>query len=445
MPFLDCSHPDSKAFGKVCPHLLTGEEDEYKQYFTGAGLTYSLICLPCAEHIQDVVSDLQTVCALCFKNIAENGFWVGIGGQPEILREPSDLIFQNRIVKVPGLAPDTLKEIQPLPCTSQSIWISVTTAGHLLQINLDSQSIVTLTTLEPSEVDLTKPVSLCFAPDGDFMAITNTLGTTGVVLDLASGRRTFQLQRGNYHSDVSPFPIAFFKHQSKTLLVHAIDWNKLHITDPATGTLLTPREFPSYDQGQRPQHYLDYFHGRLSISADQAWIVDDGWMWHPVGKIRSWSLNKWLEENIWESEHGQSEKRFSYRAYFWGGPMCWVDEHTLAVWGYGEDDEWLIPAVCLYDVISGSRVRWFAGPEVQSQKQKRLADFGGGLVFDRYLFAYSAKYGISVWDVAKGACLLVDETFFPIRYHAGTQEFLSFNSDGAFQLSRLIKSSKMSA
>jgi len=442
MPVLSCPHQEAHVFKQVCSHLLETRDTDYKQYFSGVGLTYHLVCFSCAQQIQDIATGLCTICELCFKEIEDDGYWDGIIGQPEVLHEPSDLAFVHHIVSIPDFTHDNLMEIQPLPHTANNTWIGLTTDGALFQVDLDKQKAITLTHLLPSELDLKQPVSLCIAPDGSLAALTNTLGKNGIVLELDSGRRTMQLQRDDYHSDVSPFPVAFFVHKGRLLLIHATAWNRLDISDPNTGILLTHREPTSYRRGeQRPQHYLDYFHGRLIVSPTHEWVADDGWVWHPVGCITSWSLYQWVEENLWESEDGKSKKSLCWRDYFWGGPFCWVDNHTLAIWGYGRDDEWLIPAVRLVDVISGDELRWFAGPEVAPKGRtwrEKLANFKGDLIFDRYLFACSGQYGVSVWDIVKGTCLLQDDTFLPIGYHQGIREFLSLLPDGTFQLTRLM-------
>jgi hypothetical protein len=132
-----------------------------------------------------------------------------------------------------------------------------------------------------------------------------------------------------------------------------------------------------------------------------------------------------MEDNPWESEDGPSKRRLSYRGCFWDGPLCWIDERTVASWGYGNDDENLIPAALLFDVESGRRIRWFAGPV-------------GSFTFDRYLFSCSMESGTSVWDVATGERLLHDAAFCPTAYHPGTGQFLTVRPGGLFRLSRLL-------
>ena len=113
------------------------------------------------------------------------------------------------------------------------------------------------------------------------------------------------------------------------------------------------------------------------------------------------------------------------RTYYWDGPLCWIDDRRLAVWGYGTDSENLVPAVCLFDVESGRQVRWFAGPS-------------GKLVSDGYLFSTVQESGTSVWDVETGERLLRDPAFCPTSYHNGAKVFLTALGGARFRLSRLM-------
>ena len=101
-----------------------------------------------------------------------------------------------------------------------------------------------------------------------------------------------------------------------------------------------------------------------------------------------------------------------------------MGDRRLATWGYGTDEDALIPAAWLFDVESGEEVGWFAGPS-------------GDFVFDEYLFSFSEKDGMAVWDVATGECLLHEPELRPTRYHRGAKQFLTLLPDGAFQVSLL--------
>ncbi|MES4792931.1 MAG: hypothetical protein C4321_08035 [Chloroflexota bacterium] len=228
-----------------------------------------------------------------------------------------------------------------------------------------------------------------------------------------------------FTSEYSNFSCTFFQHNGRLLLAHGTDRNRLDISDPQTGSLLTERGPTSYRRGEeRPAHYLDYFHCGLTVSPDNEWIADNGWVWHPFGTITAWSLRGWVTENVWESEDGPTKKALCWRDYYWDGPLCWINSRTLAVWGQGTDEENLFAAVRLFDVVSGEELGWFPGPV-------------GELVFDEYLFSCAPEHGTSVWDVATGERLLHTPEFCPTTYHPGAREFLTWRPDGTLLLSRL--------
>lgn len=440
------SGPRQKAFAtnEVCPHLHENSRNSYIKYFTGIGLQYHLVCETCAEHFQDGDILLKTISEAGFTEIEKAGYWAGVRGKPETIYKPSSLAFTHREIHLPELLSYNLLDIQPLQQAPDPIWMGLTADGRLMEINFENQTVSTIKDITSSVVNLKQPISIHIAPNGNFIAMVETLRTEGLVLDLETGRMSMSLTRDGEYSDLTPFPIAFFMHNGKPLLIHSTDWNRLDISDPQTGQLLTARGPTSYETGQpRPEHYLDYYHGRLLVSPDHEWIADDGWAWHPIGSITTWNIRRWLEENEWESEDGLSWKILTVRAYFWGGPFCWIDKHILAVWGYGQDDEWLIPAVCIFDAASGELLRWFAGTEVALNDgrgwDEKIGNYGGPLIFDKYLFACSEKYGTSIWDVDDGSCLHQDSSFYPTGYHSGSKEFLSLLLNGNFRLTKLMQ------
>jgi hypothetical protein len=249
------------------------------------------------------------------------------------------------------------------------------------------------------------------------------------VFDLDTGSATMALDRGDYQTEHSNFPAAFAEVDGRTVLIHATEWNRLDVSDPRTGELLTARPTPVYRRDEpRPEHYLDYFHGGLAVSPTGAYVADNGWVWHPFGVVAVWDVRRWLRENPWESEDGPSMRSLCHRAYYWDGPLCWLGSDRLAVWGYGADDEWLIPAVRVFDATTGAEGHWFAGPT-------------GDLISDGYLFSCDPAGGTSVWDVETGERLLLDGEFCPRRYHPGAKTFLTPGSDGRFRVTRLRRPS----
>jgi hypothetical protein len=92
--------------------------------------------------------------------------------------------------------------------------------------------------------------------------------------------------------------------------------------------------------------------------------------------------------------------------------MCWLDDAQLAVWGYGDDDDWMRAAVRVFDVRSGDELRWFPGPR-------------GTLVFDRVLIALAGDHGATVWHHERGTRLLADTRPAPGRYHPTAKVFVA--------------------
>ncbi len=174
--------------------------------------------------------------------------------------------------------------------------------------------------------------------DGAYAAIVVDKGTEGVVVQVSSGVVTMRLDGDDYHSDTVPFSACFVRFQGRNILIHRTDWNRLDATDPATGEVLTERHFATYEAGgPRPAHYLDYFHGQLRASPDGSRVIDDGWVWHPVAVMRSWSVANWLESNPWESEDGDSVMDFAMRDD-WSTPACWINDKQVALAGVSDWD-----------------------------------------------------------------------------------------------------------
>jgi hypothetical protein len=263
------------------------------------------------------------------------------------------------------------------------------------------------------------------SPDEKLAVLANRRGQHGIVVELETGKTTMSLDRGNYHHQHCNFPAAFIEMDGRLRLVHGTKWNRLDVSDPHTGRRFTDRPDPVFGEDRkRPEHYLDYFHCGLTVSPNQEYIADNGWVWHPVGVVTTWSLRRWLHENVWESEDGPTRKAVCWRDYFWDGPLCWIGDDRLAVWGLGEDEEWLLPAVRIFDAVTGNEERWFPGPK-------------GSLEYDRYLFSFQVDEGTSVWDVTSGERLLREPSFCPLRYHRGIKAFLTVLPDGRFRISRL--------
>jgi len=406
-----CEHADRGS--RVCRHLLEQEQGHYRR-FVGRGIELELVCEAC----RDSHAELVDVCEACRERAAGGG-WHGVVGTPGIVEHSSALRFEHAPVSLDR----AFLDLQPVLGSDRALWIGLAADGRLYHWDLDRGELRALAHVPGDAIDLAQPITMRVSRDARLVAVANRRGARGTVIDLATGAQTMPLVRSEYHEEDCDYSLAFLERDGRQLLVHAPNWNRLDIVDPRTGEVITAREQPAYEHGApQPPHYLDYFHCGLSVSPDQRHIADNGWVWHPVGIVAAWSVDRWFA-NVWESEDGPSRHRLCYRDYFWDGPLCWLDDTRLAVWGYGEDDTWLVPAVRIFDVTSGLEQRWFPGP-------------AGNLVFDRVMIAMDHEHGASVWDVECGARLLRDPALLA-HYHPSAKVFVSAPTGGPVIASRL--------
>jgi hypothetical protein len=417
-----CTHDSPTRL--VCRHLREAPAD-HATWFTGHGAEEGLVCRECRGAC-DQERIPAPVCDACYEAIRRGGDNLGFVGTPQVVDAPRGLRFEHRALALPRDAPRAL-DAQPICAGDRDAWVIAGDDGRLHELVLDDAcELTTLATLPIERVDPARDVIVRLSRDHALAAVANRLGTTGVVIDLATGAVTMEFARDGYHDEHSTFPIAFFERGGRQLLVHGTAWNRLDISDPRTGELLTPRGPTAHgEDGQRPPHFLDYFHCELAIAPDQRHIADNGWVWHPVGIVATWSLDRWLE-NAWESEDGPSRHDLCQRTYFWDGPWCWLDDRRLAVWGYGHDAEAMLDAVRVFDATTGQEERWFPGPQGEL--------FCDGAI----LLSASAKAGVAAWDLATGARIVGDPAAPPLaRFHPTAKTLLALPAEGRVQTSRL--------
>ncbi|MBV1854905.1 hypothetical protein [Catellatospora tritici] len=336
--------------------------------------------------------------------------------------------WSGRLDEIP-LAPAVGEVIEVVPVVSRRGhgWLLLSAEGTIAWCDRDFGAYRPLAKSRVPDLDDPEPRfgfrpgrRLHVDPTGRFAAVVLDGGSRGQVLDLAGGRVTMELSADDDNPETVPFSLALAEHRGRPVVIHRTAWNRLDVSDPATGALLTARESPRDGDSE---HHLDYFHGALLVSPDGERVLDSGWVWHPVGVPAVWELARWLAEDPYESEDGPSRVDVCNREYAWNAPMTWIDAHTVALSGGGEPK---LPDVAVYDVTRTGRhhgVDWCA--EVTRFDGPRGALFSDGW----HLFSADGS-GLDVWNPGTGEQLGRIDGISPTAYDPATGDFVQLLTGG---------------
>jgi hypothetical protein len=266
---------------------------------------------------------------------------------------------------------------------------------------------------------------------GLFAAVVNDYGRFGEVIDLRAGQVTMALDNGGSHEETVPFSLAFARHHGRDVVIHRTAWNRLDVSEAASGRLLTAREPASWQPGEpMPAHYLDYFHGALHLCPDGARIFDDGWVWQPVGIPVVWELAAWLDGNAWESEDGPTRTDFCCLDD-WDRAVTWIGSDRVAIEDTGDDET---PACTRVFSLAQTASRGPAGIR-QATEITVLHGPEGRFFSDGTTLLSSSEAGLSAWDPLTGTRIGFTPGFTPGRYHPATRELIEI-SDGRLRHAR---------
>jgi hypothetical protein len=438
---LSCGHDREPSGTSLCVHLRVCREPwlRYLRWYTGSGMNMELLCNSCVverEKGQSVTTEV--VCQECSEYATtEIGDLDGVRGKPEIRIRSEPFNPQLQVTKLPKEI-GAIVDLSPIITEDRSIWLLLTEDGLLVKFDAAAGTWKRLACAslapEPDHTPWCDHVlkrHLHGSPSGDFAAIVNDYGRYGQIIDLRSGRVTLALDGGDYHAETIPFSFAFARLAGREVAIHRTDWNRLDMSDLSTGTLLTARDLTSYQQGEnRPTHYLDFFHGALHVSPNSVHIVDDGWVWQPVGMPTTWSLERWSSGNVWESEDGPTRKVVCARDYYWDHALVWLDDNRIAVGGLCDDDKDMIDGVRIFDLsLPGSGVVRWRTDWPWPRELTAFAGPAGAFFSDGQLLFSSDQSGLSRWDINDGARTGYLQGFKPTHHHRGAGELVQVVDD----------------
>ncbi|MGG4142490.1 hypothetical protein ABEW34_05105 [Paenibacillus algorifonticola] len=343
-------------------------------------------------------------------------------------------------ITLPALSasPGPIAVMHPLPNEQNRSVLALNHACELWKLNLDTGLAEKLLQVDIPEFNIQHPVQVVISKDGQYAAISNRFGRHAAVYDLLARQQMMKLSRDDYHSEVCTFPLAFAEIDGQSLLIHGTLWNRVDLTDVLSGELLSSRPQAEYED----DGYLNYFHAKLYISPDQQWVVDMGWVWQPVGIIRSWNVRAWLN-NARESEDGVSVSSPWEMLVDWDLPAAWLDSQTIAIWGqvdgdfFDEEDlpdEGALPVVIVFNVVTGERsilLREAPAYVTTSPIENVFPHPQGQLAVDGdRLFLWGRGLNMTIWNRNDGAQEAVEEGFCPDLYHEEARLFLQLDSEG---------------
>jgi hypothetical protein len=438
---LACGH-DREPFGTpMCGHVRLCREPglRYLRLYTGTGMDSELLCKSCVsarEGGHPVTAEF--VCQECFDYATTQlAVFEGVRGKPEtrIRAEPFNSKLQSTAL------PEELGrvvDVAPILVERRSHWLLLAEDGWIARFQADTGvwSRVGRAALRPEPdhepwCGRILRTHLHASPAGEFAAVVNDYGRYGEVIDLRSSRRTLSLDGGDYHEETVPFSFAFAQINGRVVAIHRTDWNRLDISDPCSGELLSERNPTSYSHGEvQPAHYLDYFHGAIQLSPSHARIVDDGWVWHPVGVPTTWEVESWIH-NVWESEDGPTRQSLCARDGYWDHALTWLDDARIAIGGLGDDHADVIDGVRILDVSEpGERDQRFGSSLPGARELAAFAGPAGSFFSDGRCLFSSDRSGLARWDLHDGSRTGFLQGFQPTHHHRGARELVQV-VDGA--------------
>ena len=412
-----CTHDGASTQSPVCEHLqaATGERMPFHRWYLGTGMDAELLCPTCvAQRADGHDVEIKHICDECSDGVIK--IWGDEQphlGEPEVLNRSQAV--DARLVPA-ELAVDVIVDIviaRDIP----TVTFVLTSEGQIIRLDHSNnsalaQGAVSLTRA-PQPDGARRPVrkpKLHISANGKYAAVVTDFGQSGSVIDLEQQRITMKLDGDQQHIDSVPFSLAFSEHGGDTVIVHRTSWNRLDVSNPATGELLTERTVPPFVEGDEQWKKLDYFHGALFVSPDGNNLLNDGWNWEPVGRPVVWNVLTWLRDNEWESEHGRTRRTIPHQNHYWNQGFCWIDNRHVAVEGIGHPDDEMINGVRIFDITPtdadtelAREVNVFAGPS-------------GRLFADGDLLFSSDAEGLGIWSISEGALTGRISAFDPIAH-----------------------------
>ncbi len=351
-----------------------------------------------------------------------------------------------KITTVHNIAFDEEEDIKAATLSSANELVVLTSAGTVGRYYIKEQKKEALFSVKSSigykdggfDIDaLTTIYTL-----GSIVVVVNDFKRHGFV-HYPGKYNVLRLWRGEYHAEISCFPIALFKNEDGIPhLVYGEDWNHLQIMNLDTRQVLTAAKslievnaeerhiefYKNHEESNKlawPRSY-DYFFGELQMSPDNKHFLSAGWAWGSCDAYNVYEVDHFINNNRiqdktingWEHDNRAT---------------CWIDSETVAVaynpLAEGDDDA---------TKETPQEFHFYKVLEKEGKMEKKVAVVGLDVInatihFNKTLNAiilFSDSIGVALVSL-EGEILLHDETIIPDSYNSDLNLLLKTDAKSA--------------
>lgn len=313
---------------------------------------------------------------------------------------------------------------------------------ELLKIDLKDGKTVFTKKIEKGKLTVESSIKIELCPNDQYLCITNTTGQFGQVYDIEKEVIVMELDRKDYHTKQTIFPIAFIQKENRTLLIHATDWNHIEVTDLKEQKLLTKRQ-NEYES----EFYLDYFYGELHLSPSKNKLLSSGWVWQPASVFKSIDLQNWLDKNVQEPELYNNGNHV-VMSYYWDRALCWMDDSTIGFLydpkeeGLDEEDYTELKLdkdknyIAIYDTTESKEIRYLEINQY-SKNEYSEATYDCKLFFEKHFIFNSKSNGVTIYDTETGSPIYENRDLYFDKYNEALSVLYHLNTDHSILLGEI--------
>lgn len=198
-------------------------------------------------------------------------------------------------------------------------FFAVTRDGRLSGVDLDHGAVFFEATLPFTFTETSRSTgtpdlaTLVSSANGRYLAAVQTRGLRGALFDVERGTLLHELERADYHAEVSAWAIAFVRARDADVLVLATAWNRLEAFSLPGFERLAP---------DAAESSVDYFLGHASLSPSGRWLASFGWHWHPIGALRVYDVEAWLRTKVDPPPAAEG----TLYTDWWDEEVLWLDD-----------------------------------------------------------------------------------------------------------------------